>query len=72
MWPMAWPISEVAEITVYMDSSRLEIPVRTPTNKEKDSTQLELAEAADAPPHIILRDPSGSRIITSDIKTGYI
>ena len=72
MWPMAWPISEAAEITVYMNSSKLEIPVRTPTNKEKDFTQLELAKAADAPPHTILRDPSGSRIITSDIKTGDI
>ena len=72
MWPMAWPISEVAAITVYMDSSRLELPVRTPNDKEKCFTQLEVAEAADAPPHTILRDPSGSRIITSDIKTGDI
>ena len=31
-----------------------------------------MAEAADAPPHTTLRDPSGSRIITSDIKTGDI
>ena len=72
MWPMAWPISEVAAITVYMDTSQLELPVRTPTDKEKCFTQLELAEAADAPPHTILRDPSGSRKITSDLKTGDI
>ena len=46
--------------------------MRTPTDQEKRFTQLELAEAADAPPHTILRDPLGSRIITSDIKTGDI
>ena len=72
LWPMAWPISETATITVHTAFSRLELPVRMPNKGEEKFTYFEAPTAADAPPHLTLREPSGSRKITHDIRTGEI
>ena len=70
MWPMAWPLEEVAELDIELASSRLDLPVRHPEATGEISLPFEPAVSAAAPPHHVLREPSGTRHVTHNIQTG--
>ena len=72
LWPMAWPVPDSATLTIDLAHCHLEIPERS-GDAEGDVLQpFAAAEAADAPPHRVLRPPSGSRQVRHDIQSGEI
>ena len=72
MWPMAWPLGEVAELDIGLASSRLDLPVRHSDAAGEISMPFEPAVSAAAPPHHVLREPSGARHVNHNIQTGDV
>ena len=66
-WPVAWPSSEPATLTVFAGPSRLTLPVRPPRAADASLPAFGAPEAAAKPAHRYLRDGRDSnRIVTRD------
>ncbi len=72
MWPMAWPLAEAAQLSLDPALARLEIPVRHAATDGEIDSPFQPADAAAAPSHRVLKEPSGSRHVHQNVPTGEI
>ncbi len=72
LWPMAWPLSEAVALTLDLAACWLEIPQRHSAAGGEIEQPFAVAEAADPPPHQVLRPATGSRQIRQDVQSGEI
>ncbi len=70
LWPMAWPVCEQATLSLDLAACRLDLPERRPVAGSDMHDAVGRPDAADPPPHKIVRPPSGSRQITHDSASG--
>ncbi len=71
-WPMAWPVAQEAVLTVDLAASHLEVPERAPGTGLEIPEPFAPVEAADHPPHTVIRPASGSRSIRRDGRDGEV
>ena len=67
-WPLIWPSPEPVTATLYGGASRLALPVRPP--RPETPPGFEPAESAPPLPVAVLRQPSSSRTVETDVASG--
>jgi hypothetical protein len=72
LWPMAWPVSERATITLDLAHCYLDLPVRNANAGGEITIPFDPPVAAKPPPHEIILPPQASRHVHSDIEKGEI
>ncbi len=70
LWPMAWPVCEQATLTIDLAECSLDLPERRPETGSDLHDAFGPPDAADPPPHKIVRPSSGSRRISHEAATG--
>ena len=66
-WPLAWPAPEAATITLYIENSRIRVPVRTP--RPEDNELAPFGEPRGAPPinKRIVKGPHRNWLVHHDL-----
>ncbi len=68
-WPIAWPSSELATVTVLPGENTLILPVREPIALDSQLSAFADPEEAESVPHVVTRLAGRNRIITEDPTT---
>ena len=72
LWPMAWPLPGDAGLHLDLASCSLQIPIRSRDAGGEIERPFAQPDAADPPPHRMIKPASGSRHIHHDIASGVI
>ena len=71
-WPMAWPVPDAATLTVHVEESYLNLPLRESGVGECEAPVFGAAEGAEPVVTTVLRPGSDARTVSRDVETGVV